>query len=153
MTGTSSLIAFIAYSPQVTGLFDGISRTQQIIFNILVGFIYYNYYLVVTRDPGSVPKDYDPLSSNDLTSEAPDTTPASASTTASKNIGDLRYCKKCENFKAPRSHHCRYCRKCTLRYDHHCPCVKHTLGRKGPCVELNLISSFLKVDQQLRWLP
>lgn len=122
------MIAFISYSPQLSGLFDGITRTEQIIFNILVGFIYFNYYLVVNTDPGAVPKGWKPAllatTSEDAGDNLKDAQGGTRAADPSHNeIGDLRYCKKCENFKAPRSHHCRYCKRCTLRFDHHCPCV------------------------------
>ena len=33
----------------------------------------------------------------------------------------IRYCKKCNNYKPPRSHHCKICQQCVLQMDHHCP--------------------------------
>lgn len=33
----------------------------------------------------------------------------------------LQYCKVCEGYKAPRSHHCRKCGRCVIKMDHHCP--------------------------------
>ncbi|PLW55702.1 hypothetical protein PCANC_04646 [Puccinia coronata f. sp. avenae] len=47
-----------------------------------------------------------------------------------KSDGSLRYCRKCELYKADRSHHCSSCGRCVLRMDHHCP----WLG--GRCVGL-----------------
>lgn len=40
----------------------------------------------------------------------------------------LQYCKVCEGFKAPRSHHCRKCDKCVLKMDHHCPWINNCVG-------------------------
>jgi len=40
----------------------------------------------------------------------------------------VRYCKKCENFKPPRSHHCNECKRCVLKMDHHCPWVNSCVG-------------------------
>ncbi|OAV97027.1 hypothetical protein PTTG_00111 [Puccinia triticina 1-1 BBBD Race 1] len=48
-----------------------------------------------------------------------------------KSDGSLRFCRKCEHYKADRSHHCSSCGRCVLRMDHHCP----WLG--GRCVGLN----------------
>lgn len=43
--------------------------------------------------------------------------------------GKPRYCRMCDAYKPPRSHHCRQCKRCVLRMDHHCPwlacCVGH----------------------------
>ncbi|KAA1098248.1 palmitoyltransferase for Vac8p [Puccinia graminis f. sp. tritici] len=47
-----------------------------------------------------------------------------------KSDGSLRFCRKCEHYKADRSHHCSSCGRCVLRMDHHCP----WLG--GRCVGL-----------------
>lgn len=99
--GTTSLIAFIAYSPQISGLFRGAQIWQLILFNVLVGLIFINYTLTARTDPGSTPLGW---------------VPPSDST-------EVRFCKKCEVPKPPRAHHCRYCKRCILRMDHHCPCV------------------------------
>lgn len=37
-----------------------------------------------------------------------------------KRNGKERFCKKCENRKPDRSHHCSLCNKCVLKMDHHC---------------------------------
>jgi hypothetical protein len=45
-----------------------------------------------------------------------------------------RHCKKCDNVKPPRSHHCNVCQQCVLNMDHHCPwyflCESTTLTQK-----------------------
>ncbi|XP_073989975.1 palmitoyltransferase ZDHHC6 [Rhodnius prolixus] len=40
----------------------------------------------------------------------------------------LQFCKICEGFKAPRSHHCRKCGRCVLKMDHHCPWINNCVG-------------------------
>ena len=54
----------------------------------------------------------------------------------SNSLFVYRYCKKCEELKPPRSHHCSICNKCYLRMDHHCPWV-------GNCVAFNNHKLFL----------
>jgi ribosomal protein L40E len=39
-----------------------------------------------------------------------------------------RACSKCNAWKPPRAHHCRYCRRCILMYDHHCSWVGNCIG-------------------------
>lgn len=40
----------------------------------------------------------------------------------------LQFCKICEGYKAPRSHHCRKCNRCVLKMDHHCPWINNCVG-------------------------
>lgn len=90
ITGTSSLIAFIAYSPQLTGLITSAPRWQLVLFNALVALLWHNYAKTVMTDPGGVPAGWSP----------------------EVELPEMRYCKKCEVLKPPRAHHCRYCKRC-----------------------------------------
>ncbi len=45
-----------------------------------------------------------------------------------KEKGYDRFCSHCQNFKPPRSHHCRECGYCVLKMDHHCPWVLNCIG-------------------------
>lgn len=85
-------------------------------FNLGVAAIFYNYFLVVFTNPGSVPPgwqpDWDSLRGVEV----------KAST------GAPRYCKVCRSYKPPRAHHCRTCKRCVLRMDHHCPWVANCVG-------------------------
>ena len=40
----------------------------------------------------------------------------------------FRYCRKCDELKPPRTHHCAICNKCVMRMDHHCPWVANCVG-------------------------
>lgn len=44
-----------------------------------------------------------------------------------------RFCKTCNNYKPPRSHHCRSCGKCVLKMDHHCPWINNCVGFANYC--------------------
>lgn len=42
--------------------------------------------------------------------------------------GSTRFCDKCYQVKADRSHHCSVCGKCVLKMDHHCPWVNNCVS-------------------------
>ncbi|CEL56154.1 Palmitoyltransferase PFA4 OS=Cryptococcus neoformans var, neoformans serotype D (strain B-3501A) GN=PFA4 PE=3 SV=1 [Rhizoctonia solani AG-1 IB] len=120
---TLSLISFISYSSQIFIIWPWYGRTLSIPllkllvpFNILVGMVFWNYIWTVRTDPGTVPKGWKP----DLRS--------TEGYEVKKLTGAPRYCRSCERYKPPRSHHCRQCKKCVLRMDHHCPWVNNCVG-------------------------
>jgi palmitoyltransferase ZDHHC6 len=39
-----------------------------------------------------------------------------------------RWCRKCNQEKPTRSHHCSICNACVLRMDHHCPWINNCVG-------------------------
>lgn len=61
VVGVVLLIAFIAYSSQLVlfipayGGWNYTSLTMLLPLNLLVGMVFYNYYLSVTTDPGKIP--------------------------------------------------------------------------------------------------
>ncbi|KAG1169709.1 hypothetical protein G6F70_008178 [Rhizopus microsporus] len=62
VVGVVCLICFIAYSSQLC-IFIPVYETSESIlllvpFNILVLFVFYNYYLAVTTDPGKIPTNW-----------------------------------------------------------------------------------------------
>ncbi|PVG00916.1 zf-DHHC-domain-containing protein [Serendipita vermifera] len=122
--GVTCLIAFIAYSSQIFIIWPWYGRVMSVDllvlvgpFNLLVAFLYWNYFLCVYTDPGEVPPGWEP----DLNSEGGFEVKALT--------GQPRYCRHCENYKPPRTHHCRKCKKCILRMDHHCPWVDNCIGQ------------------------
>ncbi|CAG9330840.1 unnamed protein product [Blepharisma stoltei] len=40
----------------------------------------------------------------------------------------IKYCNECEQWKPPRTHHCRACKLCFHKYDHHCPWVNNCIA-------------------------
>lgn len=76
-----------------------------LVFNFLVGMIYYTYYLACSTDPGGVP---DPGLFQ----------PEILSNLVEPRDPIRKYCHKCNNYKPPRAHHCSMCNRCILRMDH-----------------------------------
>ncbi|XP_031972692.1 palmitoyltransferase ZDHHC6 isoform X1 [Corvus cornix cornix] len=70
--------------------------------------ILYNYFSAMFVGPGYVPLGWTPEKSQDCMY--------------------LQYCKVCQSYKAPRSHHCRKCNRCVMKMDHHCPWINNCCG-------------------------
>ncbi|KAF9404109.1 Palmitoyltransferase [Podila epigama] len=84
-------------------------------FNFSLAMLCWNYYLTMTTNPGSPPLDWNP--------------PEDGSGMEYKRTTHTpRYCRTCDAYKPPRTHHCRTCKKCVLRMDHHCPWVRNCVG-------------------------
>lgn len=121
--GTTCLIAFLAFTSQLFIIWPWYGRELSVDlllllvpFNALVGMLYWNYYLSVTTNPGTVPRGWEPDTRSGDVFEV------------KKLTGVPRFCRMCNTFKPPRSHHCRQCRRCILRMDHHCPWVNNCVG-------------------------
>lgn len=121
------LIAFIAYSSQFFILlpllewdvFSPHAVRLLLPFNLLVGMVFWTYYLCVTTDPGGIPKGWvrpflaRPRLKADIFAQEPP--PQAEDTTAvevKKLTGGPRYCRNCRAYKPPRTHHCRQCQRC-----------------------------------------
>ncbi|XP_073934409.1 palmitoyltransferase ZDHHC6 isoform X1 [Castor canadensis] len=70
--------------------------------------ILYNYFNAMFIGPGFVPLGWKPENTQDSMY--------------------LQYCKVCQAYKAPRSHHCRKCNRCVMKMDHHCPWINNCCG-------------------------
>lgn len=120
------------------------STASAVIFLLLFHCFYilqtYTYYKVIVTHPGSPPRSL--LSAyhgrNDVAggvevgvggSHGPDrelvdpevySYDQMTMVTAKRN-GEPRMCRKCDNLKPDRTHHCSICGECILKFDHHCP--------------------------------
>lgn len=76
--------------------------------------IMFNYVSAVITDPGdpSIIKKNKDIDNYD-------------STNNSRNVPQ---CKKCQQPKPERSHHCSVCKRCVLKMDHHCPWIDNCVG-------------------------
>ena len=149
VTFSITLISFLAYSPQYF-LFHNAnfsfspwwSRSHSLWFNFCVWSIWISYYRCINTDPGGlppggwVPDGVDEIGGSSRNSRklehehgqgegdgAGDGRDRARAGKEGKKLwgkGVGRWCKRCEGWKPPRSHHCRKCGKCVLRMDHHC---------------------------------
>ncbi|XP_059651187.1 retrovirus-related Pol polyprotein from transposon RE2 isoform X3 [Cornus florida] len=86
------------------------------VFHVLLVLLSWSYYMVVFRDPGSVPPNWKPvLEEGGPRSSLPDyVAPENSTSTWSSSDGLERrpavgYCSQCQNGKPPRCHHCSVC--------------------------------------------
>ncbi len=78
------------------------------------------YFAVVFTDPGRVPQGWRPSSSEDdlevqslPLDQTPETMTIAVSVPNMAQSGRIRYCRKCSQYKPPRSHHCSVCKNCS----------------------------------------
>ncbi|XP_056626997.1 palmitoyltransferase ZDHHC6 [Triplophysa dalaica] len=70
--------------------------------------ILYNYFNAMFVGPGYIPLEWKPETQQDTMY--------------------LQFCRLCQGYKAPRSHHCRKCNRCVMKMDHHCPWINNCCG-------------------------
>lgn len=80
--------------------------------------IFFHYFCTMFRGAGTVPP-VDKITQETLDFLIYD---------PERKTEDLRYCKKCQNVKPMRTHHCSVCGKCVLKMDHHCPWTNTCVG-------------------------
>jgi ribosomal protein L40E len=101
--GVSLLVIFLAYSSQVLFLHiepTPLSKRELIQFNLLIFCLWICYLRACITSPGSVPQDWIPM--NAVNGEA-------STRDAHDGHSRQRWCRKCEAFKPPRTHHCKTC--------------------------------------------
>ena len=99
--------------PSTFGL---IGFVNHLIYLILIGITLYNFFCATCIGPGVVP--------NNWTADWPPERKA-------KEYKLMQYCIECEEYKAPRAHHCRKCKRCIMKMDHHCPWINNCVGYKN----------------------
>ncbi|KAF8412068.1 hypothetical protein HHK36_000021 [Tetracentron sinense] len=134
-------VVVIACGPQLLqgGLRSVLSFIIIAAFHILLILLTWSYYMVVFRDPGSVPENWRPmledenLEAGSSTALSDYVVPGTIASAWSPSSGTERrpavgYCSRCQNNKPPRCHHCSVCQRCVLKMDHHCVWVVNCVG-------------------------
>ncbi|KAH6779772.1 DHHC-type zinc finger family protein [Perilla frutescens var. hirtella] len=115
------------YGPALAagGLDSLIAFVVLVLFHFLLVMLLWSYFSVVFTDPGAVPPNWRPA----VDEESGDNDPLTASEFPSdQENGRVRFCRKCNQLKPPRCHHCSVCGRCVLKMDHHCVWVVNCVG-------------------------
>ncbi|KAI3711493.1 hypothetical protein L2E82_41617 [Cichorium intybus] len=139
------VVIVLTWGPQLSrgGFRSFLSFTIILFFHLLLVLLTWSYVMVVAKDPGSVPENWKPASSEE------DHLEAGVSTSTSLDVPESRqtsgYCRYCRNGKPPRCHHCSVCQRCVLKMDHHCVWVVNCVGvRNYKYFLLFLLYTFLE---------
>ncbi|TPX44151.1 hypothetical protein SeMB42_g04079 [Synchytrium endobioticum] len=127
------LITGVPLSSVYFVFYENLPPALSVIFIIPVIMAWANYSLAVTTTPGSVPTGHGNRNHQNEQDEPPlfraaDDLEAPALIQLKKSGKKWRWCRKCELYKPPRTHHCRECGTCVLRMDHHCPWLNNCVG-------------------------
>ncbi|XP_051147983.1 probable protein S-acyltransferase 14 isoform X2 [Andrographis paniculata] len=120
-------VVITTYGPQLAagGLDLLIAFLVLVVFHCLLVMLLWSYFSVVFTDPGSVPPNWRP----EMDEERADAVPLTGSEfPVDSDNGAVRFCRKCNQFKPPRCHHCSVCGRCILKMDHHCVWVVNCVG-------------------------
>ncbi|KAI8088048.1 DHHC palmitoyltransferase-domain-containing protein [Gilbertella persicaria] len=125
VTLVTIMILFIAYTSQIFVIwpFLGPVSLQSMLtlvpLNFCIIMLLVNYFLTCKTNPGKVPHRWMPRQQ--------------AYIEVKKSTHAPRFCKTCNNYKPPRTHHCSCCNRCVLKMDHHCPWVNNCVGFANYC--------------------
>ena len=110
VAGVVVVITFLAYPSQLYLFLPLWTRNQLIYFNVAVACIWITYARAILTDPGSPPADYTPSS---LDAAGADAEEGRGRAEERRHVAaGGRWCRRCEKWKPPRTHHCKQCNRC-----------------------------------------
>ncbi|PQQ21732.1 hypothetical protein Pyn_38283 [Prunus yedoensis var. nudiflora] len=136
-------VVVVTWGPELLsgGLHSFLAFFIIILFHFLLIMLLWSYFMVVFKDPGSVPNNWKPLTEEEVLEAGSSLTlsesiePEAFTSTHSADGRERRpqvgYCSRCQNGKPPRCHHCSVCQRCVLKMDHHCVWVVNCVGARN----------------------
>eukprot|EP01062_Namystynia_karyoxenos_P044677 TRINITY_DN32960_c0_g1_i1.p2 TRINITY_DN32960_c0_g1~~TRINITY_DN32960_c0_g1_i1.p2 ORF type:complete len:316 (+),score=79.96 TRINITY_DN32960_c0_g1_i1:67-948(+) len=97
-----------AFCPAAAGRDEGWRQKQRMISVFETVVVLYTLWKATLTDPGQEAEGYVP---------------------AQQEEGTVNFCRRCERWKEPRTHHCSHCGRCVARYDHHCDWIDNCVGK------------------------
>lgn len=118
-----------SYGPALAdgGLDSLIAIAVLVPFHGLLMMLLWSYFSVVFTDPGCVPPNWRPTIDEERGESQPLTVPEHGGGQVDPHL-KIRFCRKCNQLKPPRCHHCSVCGRCVLKMDHHCVWVVNCVG-------------------------
>ncbi|KAK6947652.1 Palmitoyltransferase, DHHC domain [Dillenia turbinata] len=156
-------VVFVDYGPSLFsgGLLHTVSALAiLLLFHALVSFpqpftplfllvmLLWCYFSVVLTDPGHVPPNWRPS----IDEERGEVDPLVVSDAQycpippDSRAQQVRFCRKCNQMKPPRCHHCSVCGRCILKMDHHCVWVVNCVGALNYKYFLLFLTSFVSLS-------
>ncbi|KAE7999306.1 hypothetical protein FH972_003751 [Carpinus fangiana] len=129
-------VVVLTWGPQLLrgGIHSFLAFSILFLFHVLLILLTWSYFMVVFKNPGSVPENWRAVTEEDnmeagssmaSSHHVEPETFASSDGLERKRVG---YCSQCQNGKPPRCHHCSICQRCVLKMDHHCVWVVNCVG-------------------------
>ncbi|CAI0476766.1 unnamed protein product [Linum tenue] len=100
-----------------------------LLFHAFLVMLVWSYFSTILTDPGGVPQTWRPTTDEEEGGIVDPLVDTAAGLGINRDeTQKTRFCRKCNQFKPPRSHHCSVCRRCILKMDHHCVWVVNCVG-------------------------
>eukprot|EP01023_Acetabularia_acetabulum_P025472 TRINITY_DN24388_c0_g2_i1.p1 TRINITY_DN24388_c0_g2~~TRINITY_DN24388_c0_g2_i1.p1 ORF type:complete len:348 (-),score=6.49 TRINITY_DN24388_c0_g2_i1:327-1229(-) len=131
MTGVSFYaVVFQFYGPLVfsSGIIGLIYGIIVIIFSSLVFMMLWSYLACVASSPGYVPQNWHPFVDDEEAQQMMERLPYLYQMFDRSDPLSPRYCRKCQHWKPPRTHHDSVSGNCVLKMDHYCIWVVNCVG-------------------------
>eukprot|EP01025_Chloroclados_australasicus_P032884 TRINITY_DN333_c2_g1_i2.p3 TRINITY_DN333_c2_g1~~TRINITY_DN333_c2_g1_i2.p3 ORF type:complete len:300 (-),score=26.83 TRINITY_DN333_c2_g1_i2:1120-2019(-) len=131
MTGASYYaVVFQTYGPLTlnSGMAGIVFGMIVIIFSIMVFMMLWSYFACVIADPGHVPHNWHPFVDDEDAQQMLERLPQLCQIFDRSDPLSPRYCRKCSQWKPPRTHHDSVSGNCVLKMDHYCIWVVNCVG-------------------------
>ncbi|CAD7935057.1 unnamed protein product [Amoebophrya sp. A25] len=107
--------------------FYGVRVPMQVIYLGVVGMAVWAHLACMLTDPGAVPLVADDPEGGRALDDF--CTKSAVDVGFDLEGGPVKMCRKCQQRKPNRAHHCSICKRCIMKMDHHCPWVNNCVGQ------------------------